>query len=101
MIIVWGSIEARAEQFDEVLRLCLEHVQRSRSEPGCISHSVQVDTENPHRLVFFEEWQDMSSLQAHFKVPESGQFIENVSHLSAGAPAMKIYDATPVNSSFL
>jgi quinol monooxygenase YgiN len=97
MIIVWGSIEARAEQFDEVLRLCLEHVHRSRSEPGCISHSVQVDAENPHRLVFFEEWRDMSSLQTHFKVPESELFIKSVSQLTAGAPAMKIYDATPAN----
>ena len=97
MIIVWGSIEARAEQFDEVLRLCLEHVHRSRSEPGCISHSVQIDAENPNRLVFFEEWQDMPSLQAHFKAPESNVFIKGVSQLTTGAPDMKIYKATPAN----
>ena len=97
MIIVWGSIEARAGKFDEVLRLCLEHVHRSRSEPGCISHSVQIDAENPNRLVFFEEWQDMPSLQTHFKVPESNVFIKGVSQLTAGAPDMKIYNATPTN----
>lgn len=97
MIIVWGSIEARAEQFDEVLRLCLEHVHRSRSEPGCISHSVQIDAENPNRLVFFEEWQDMTSLQTHFEVPESRVFIKGVSPLAVGAPDMKIYDATPAD----
>ena len=97
MSIVWGSIEARAGKFDEVLRLCLEHVHRSRSEPGCISHSVQIDAENPNRLVFFEEWQDMPSLQAHFKVPESNVFIKGVSQLTAGAPDMKIYNATPAN----
>ena len=33
MIIVWGSIEARAGKLEEVLQLCLEHVHRSRSEP--------------------------------------------------------------------
>jgi len=97
MIIVWGSIEAAAEQFDEVLQLSLEHVHRSRGEPGCISHSVQVDAENPNRLVFFEEWRDISSLHTHFEVPESGLFIKSVSQLAAGAPAMKIYDATPTN----
>jgi len=96
MIIVWGSIEARAEQFDDVLRLCLEHVHRSRSEPGCISHSVQVDAENPYRLVFFEEWQDMASLQVHFKVPESRLFLKNTSKLSTGSPEMKIYDASKI-----
>ena len=97
MIIVWGSIEARAGKLEEVLQLSLEHVQRSRSEPGCIHHSVQIDAENPNRLVFFEEWQDMSSLQAHFKVPESVLFINNTSKLSSGSPEMKIYDASKID----
>ena len=97
MVIVWGSIEAQAGKLEEVLQLCLAHVHRSRNEPGCISHSVQIDAENPNRLVFFEEWQDMQALRVHFKVPESERFIESVSPLAAGAPAMKIYDATPAN----
>jgi quinol monooxygenase YgiN len=97
VIIVWGSIEARAGKLEEVLQLCLEHVHRSRSEPGCISHSVQVDAENPNRLVFFEEWRDMPSLQVHFQVPESRLFIRNASQLATGTPAMKIYDAMPTD----
>ena len=36
MILVTGSILARADTFDDVRRLCLEHVERSRKEPGCI-----------------------------------------------------------------
>ena len=56
MILVTGSILAREEAFDEVLRACLEHVERSRKEPGCISHDVHVDCQNPMRLFFFEQW---------------------------------------------
>ena len=58
MILVTGSILAREDSFDDVLRSCLEHVERSRKEPGCISHDVHVDCQNPMRLFFFEQWAD-------------------------------------------
>ena len=54
MILVTGSILAREDSFSEVLASCLEHVERSRTEPGCISHDVHVDCQNPLRLFFFE-----------------------------------------------
>ena len=56
MILVTGSILAREDAFDEVLTSCLQHVERSRAEPGCISHDVHVDCQNPMRLFFFEQW---------------------------------------------
>ena len=96
MITVWGSIEAQAGKLEAVIQLSLEHVHRSRLEPGCISHSVQADVENDHRLVFFEEWADMSALQVHFAVPASGAFVASVSELAVGPPQMKIYESTQV-----
>jgi quinol monooxygenase YgiN len=56
MIVVTGSVTAREDSFDEILRLSREHVNRSRTEPDCIAHAVHVDCENPLRLVFFERW---------------------------------------------
>lgn len=97
MIIVWGSFEASEEHMDRVLELSLQHVRRSRQEPGCVSHSVQIDVENRNRLVFIEEWETMSALQTHFKVPESGEFIAAVSQQAVSPPVMKIFDATQVN----
>jgi len=67
MIVVTGSVTAREETFNEVLQLSLEHVLRSRSEPGCISHAVHVDCEDPMRLVFIEQWTDRAALLAHFR----------------------------------
>jgi quinol monooxygenase YgiN len=57
-IIVTGSIVSRPDGLEQLLALCLEHVRRSRLEPGCRSHAVHVDVENPLRLFFFEEWED-------------------------------------------
>jgi quinol monooxygenase YgiN len=93
LIIVWGRVEAKPEHLQEVVRLGLEHVQRSRSEPGCLHHSAQVDVENSDALVFYEEWQDMGALQTHFSVPESGHFVAALTPLLDRAPEMKIFEA--------
>jgi quinol monooxygenase YgiN len=35
-----------------------ELIERSRKEPGCISHDVDVDCQNPMRLFVFERRED-------------------------------------------
>jgi quinol monooxygenase YgiN len=94
MIVVTGSVTARADSFDEVRKLSLEHVRRSRTEPGCISHAVQVDCENPLRLVFFEQWADRAALLAHFGVPASRDFVKSLQSLAAAATTIELYEAT-------
>lgn len=84
MIIVTGEIIAKPETFDTLREICLAHSRRSRAEPGCISHDLYVDGENPLRLFFFERWADRAALEAHFAVPESNDFMRQVRGLSAG-----------------
>ena len=93
MIIVWGAIEAKPEAKEEVQRLGLEHTKRSRTEPGCLMHSIQVDVENDCRFVFFEKWADREALNAHFKVPASNEFVKAAAALSVGRPQMEIFEA--------
>ena len=94
MIMVTGSVTAREDSFDEVRRLSLEHVHRSRREPGCISHAAHIDCENPLRLVFIEQWADRAALSAHFAVPASRDFVRALQPLAAAATTIEIYDAT-------
>jgi len=93
MIVVTGSVTARPDSLDEVRRLSLEHVHRSRNEPGCISHAVHVDCENPLRLVFFEQWADRAALASHFAVPASREFVRSLQSLAAAATSIELYDA--------
>ena len=93
MIVVTGSVTARDDSFAEIRKLSLEHVHRSRTEPGCISHAVHVDCENPLRLVFIEQWADPAALQAHFAVPASRDFIRALRPLVTASPTLEIYDA--------
>jgi quinol monooxygenase YgiN len=94
MIVVTGSVTAREETFDEVRQLSLEHVHRSRTEPGCISHAVHIDCEDPLRLVFIEQWADRATLLAHFAVPASRNFVRALQPLAAAATTIQLYDAT-------
>jgi quinol monooxygenase YgiN len=97
MIVVTGSVTARPDTFDEVRKLSLEHVHRSRGEPGCISHAVQVDCENPLRLVFYEQRADRAALMTHFAVPASRDFVRALQSLAAAATTIEIYDATKID----
>jgi quinol monooxygenase YgiN len=94
MIIVTGSVTARKDCLDEIKRLSLAHVHRSRSEPGCIAHAVHVDCENPLRLVFVEQWADRAALSAHFAVPASRDFVRALQPLASASSTLEIYVAT-------
>ena|ERR1700676_3380641 len=96
MILVTGSILARQEAFDDVLRLSLEHVERSRKEPGCVFHAVHVDCQNPLRLFFFEQWADEAALRAHFAVLASREFVKSLSDRIVETSGAEIYRAEPI-----
>jgi hypothetical protein len=61
VIIVAGSVHARPDSIDQVLALSLAHVRRSRTEPGCLAHSVHRDCEDALRLVFIERAYGMAT----------------------------------------
>ncbi len=97
MIIVTGAIQARLDTLDELRRLSLEHVARSRAEPGCLEHGVTVDANDGLRLVFFERWADRDALLAHFRVPASREFGKQVAQLAARPPELSTYEAGEVS----
>src|SRR4029077_7839099 len=94
MIVVTGSVTTRQDTFEEARRLSLEHVHRSRGEPGCISHAVHIDCENPFPLVFIEQWADRAALAVHFAVPASRNFVRALGGLVSAPPTIEIYEAT-------
>ena len=96
MIIVTGSILAREDTFDDVLRASLEHVERSRKEAGCISHDVHVDCQNPMRLFFFERWADQAALRAHFAVEDTRTFIRSLKGRIVETTGTQIYRAEAI-----
>ena len=96
MILVTGGFVAKESCLAEALELSLEHVRRSRREPGCLAHAVHQDAEHPSHLVFVEQWEDRAALAAHFAVPASREFVRSIARLAVAAPTISIYEATRV-----
>jgi len=96
MIIISASFTVPSARRDEIIALCAEHSARSRAEPGCISHHIHADCEEPDRLFFHEEWRDEAAVAAHFAVPESGGFVKWLSEIVGGRPEIKIHRAEAV-----
>ena len=95
MIVVSGTVTARPDTLEPMLAAALEHVRRSRVEPGCLQHGVAIAAENPLTLVFYEEWQDRAALDAHFQVPASLEFMRTMRALAARQTKMKILPVQP------
>ncbi len=96
MIILTGSVIAKVDLLPEALALSLDHVRRSRAEPGCLSHAVHQDVEDPSRLVFVEEWADHAALVAHFAVPATRAFAKAIGKFAVGTPSLNIFEARRV-----
>lgn len=96
MIIVTGTIVGKPEARERMLAECIAHSERSRAEPGCLSHNVHLDGENFDRLVFVERWTDTAALKIHFTVPESGAFVRAMGALAVVPPSIEIYEATQI-----
>ena len=90
MIMVTGSVTARPDTFDALRQASLDHVHRSRTEDGCLLHSVQVDCENALRLFFYEEWRDMASLRVHGEQAGSREFLRAVRELAAASEPITV-----------
>ena len=96
MIIVTGVIQARADTLEALRAASLEHVARSRAEPGCLEHGVAVDVNDGLRLVFFERWSDRTALDAHFRVPAARAFAAEAARLAAQPPQLHVYKASGI-----
>lgn len=96
MIVVTGTILARSDTVAELTALCVAHAQRSRAEPGCVSHNIHVDSEDPLRLFFYEQWADRDALAAHFRVPASLDFVRAARGLAAERTGARIFEATAI-----
>ena len=97
MIIITASFAVPADSRAEIIALCSTHSARSRAEPGCISHHIHADCDDPARLFFYEHWQDEAAVAAHFAVPESGEFVKRLSALVGERPEIRIYRSEAVS----
>lgn len=90
MLVVTGAVTARPDTFEALRETALAHTVRSRTEPGCLKHSVHIDCEDPLTLFFYEEWADRPALDTHFAQDGSRQFMAAVRELAARSTRVRI-----------
>lgn len=91
--IVTGAVVARPDALPALLAASLDHVRRSRLEPGCLSHNVSIDAEDALRLTFLERWSDLPSLALHLGQPGSAAFLAAVRSFAEKSDGMQVYTA--------
>jgi quinol monooxygenase YgiN len=96
MMIITGNLLIKQGCMEKALVASQKHVAHSRTEPGCISHAVFQDSENPLRLFFFEQWEDQAAIDTHFALPSSQRFVNSVTTLVSAAPNLHIFKAEQI-----
>lgn len=94
MIIVFGNVQVAPDHMERARQLAKQHVERSRAEPGCVSHAVYEDPDRPNQLVFVEEWASEQALKTHFAVPAPIDFVNEMGRLAASRSRIKLFQAT-------
>lgn len=61
--------ETSAEKVEELKKVCLDLIEPTRKENGCISYELYQNTANPGIFTFIEEWESREHLDAHGKSP--------------------------------
>ena len=96
MIIIWGCVEAKEDKREQVLALARAHVERSRVEPGCLRHDAHIHLDNPNQVVFYEQWRNLQSVQDHFALQASREFMQTIATMAATPPEIRLFDATEI-----
>ena len=62
-----GTVVAKPERRDELMRILAAQVAPTRAEPGCINYDFHCDKADPNVFVFYENFVSEEALEVHLK----------------------------------
>lgn len=62
---VIAEVHVRPAHMREILPLLDSLATATRDEPGNIAYGVHIDADDPHHLLFFEEWASLEAFKGH------------------------------------
>jgi len=68
-VVLTAAVKALPGQEAAVRAVLLELVAPSRGDPGCLCYNLHEAKDEPGRFIFYEQWADQASLDAHFQTP--------------------------------
>jgi quinol monooxygenase YgiN len=61
---------------DEVAAVLAKHVERTRTEPGCLQFLVNRSLDDPEQFVLYEQYVDEDAFQEHRQTPHFREYVE-------------------------
>lgn len=96
MVVVHARFRLKPDAHAAFARLRGPMVTATRAEAGCTSYAVYASTEDPHEMLFAEEWTSRAALEAHFTTPHFLAFVGAMEALVTRPPEVRVYAATGV-----
>ena len=87
-----GTVVAKPEKREELLRILLAQVAPTRAEVGCVSYDFHRDSKDPNVFVFYENFVSRESLDEHLKQPYLKPLLGNVDELLAKPVDIRFLD---------
>ena len=72
LAVNWTAKEGHEAEIHEILRILGD---ASRQEPGVITYTTHVDPDNSREFFIYEEYRDVSGLEAHQETPHFKQYV--------------------------
>jgi quinol monooxygenase YgiN len=66
--------------------------QETRKEPGCLTYAFSVDHDDSSMVRFFERWESMAALRAHFGMPHRAEFGAAIAGITPRSATVKAWD---------
>ena len=87
-----GTVVAKPEKREELLRILLAQVAPTRAEVGCVSYDFHCDSKDPNVFVFYENFVSRESLDEHLKQPYLNPLLGKVNELLAKPVDIRFLD---------
>ena len=78
-----GTVVAKPEKRDELMRTLAAQVAPTRAEPGCINYDFHCDKSDPNVFVFYENFVSKEALEEHLKKPHLNPLTDRLDELLA------------------
>ncbi len=78
-----GTVVAKPEKRDELMRILAAQVAPTRAEPGCINYDFHCDQADPNTFIFYENFASKEALEDHLKKAHLKPLIDRLDELLA------------------
>ncbi len=91
-VTVVAIIKATPGNESALKQALLALIPPTRQEAGCLNYDLHVDTENPARFIFHENWSSKAQLDTHLNSPHLDAFEAAAGPLLAEAPQIFVLE---------